>query len=286
MPVKIYSAANIGLDAQIIEIETDVSFGLHSFNIVGLPDKAIQESKERIGAALKSSGFTSPHSEPEKVLVNLAPADLKKEGSLYDLAIAVGYLAASKQLIFLNQDKLFIGELGLDGGLKPVKGVLSFALEAKKQNFSEIILPEQNANEAAIVKDIKTIGAKNLNQVIGYLKGVIEIAPFKINHQDFLKKPKYPININWIKGQECAKRALEICAAARHNLMMIGPPGTGKTLLAKSICSILPALSLEERLEVTKIYSIAGLLPESSSIINNRPFRMPHHSSSEVSICL
>ena len=151
MPVKIYSAANIGLDAQIIEIETDVSFGLHSFNIVGLPDKAIQESKERIGAALKSSGFSSPHSEPEKVLVNLAPADLKKEGSLYDLAIAVGYLAASKQLIFLNQDKLFIGELGLDGGLKPVKGVLSFALEAKKQNFSEIILPEQNANELSLI---------------------------------------------------------------------------------------------------------------------------------------
>ncbi|MBL7156100.1 MAG: YifB family Mg chelatase-like AAA ATPase [Candidatus Pacebacteria bacterium] len=284
MPVKIYSATNIGLDAKIIEIETDVSFGLRCFNIVGLGDKAIQESKERIGAALKSSGFTSPHSKPERVLVNLAPANLKKEGSLYDLPIAIGYLAASKQIIFLTQNKLFIGELGLDGKLKPAKGALSFALKAKQQNFSEIILPEQNASEAAVVKDLKVIGAKNLSQVIGYLKGEIEIAPFKIEKQDFFKQVQYPVNISWIKGQQYAKRALEISAAGAHNLMMMGPPGTGKTLLAKAICSILPSLSFEENLEVTKIYSVAGLLPKNTPLINIRPFRSPHHSSSEVSL--
>ena len=284
MPVKVYSATVVGLDAEIIEIETDVSFGLRCFNIVGLGDKAIQESKERIGAALKSAGFKSPHTQTERVLVSLAPADLKKQGSLYDLPIAIGYLAASKQLIFLTQNKLFIGELGLDGRLKPVKGALSFALKAKKENFSEIILPEQNAGEAAIVNDLKIIGVKNLNQVIGYLKGEISILPFKINQQDFFKQPKYPVNISWIKGQKYAKRALEISAAGAHNLMMMGPPGTGKTLLAKAICSILPPLSFKENLEVTKIYSVAGLLPKETPLINIRPFRNPHHSSSEVSL--
>jgi len=284
MPVKVYSATVVGLDARIIEIETDVSFGLRCFNIVGLGDKAIQESKERIGAALKSAGFKSPHTQTERVLVSLAPADLKKQGSLYDLPIAIGYLAASKQLIFFNKDKLFIGELGLDGRLRPVKGALSFALKAKNENFSEIILPEQNASEAAIVKSLKVIGAKNLSQVVEHLKGEIEISPFKINKQDFFRQTKYPVNISWIKGQKYAKRALEISAAGAHNLLMMGPPGTGKTLLAKAICSILPPLSFKENLEVTQIYSVAGLLSENTPLINIRPFRSPHHSSSEVSL--
>lgn len=284
MSSRVYSAAIIGLDAQIIEIETEVSYGLRSFTIVGLPDKAVQESKERIGAALKSSGFKSPHAQPEKVLVSLAPADLKKEGSLYDLPTALGYLLASRQIIFDPKDKMFVGELSLDGKLRPVKGVLSFALKAKAQNFSQIILPEKNAPEASLISGLKVIGARDLNQVVAYLKGTIEIPGFKTNRQELLNQPHYPINLGWIKGQEYAKRALEIAASGGHNLVMMGPPGTGKTLLAKAICSILPPLSFGEVLEVTKIYSIAGLLPEDKPLINIRPFRSPHHASSEVAL--
>lgn len=284
MSSRVYSAAIIGLDAQIIEIETEVSYGLRSFTIVGLPDKTVQESKERIGAALKSSGLKSPHSQPERVLINLAPADLKKEGSLYDLPIALGYLLASRQIIFDPKDKMFVGELSLDGKLRPVKGALSFALKAKAQNFSQIILPEKNAPEASLINGLKVIGARDLNQVVAYLKGAIEIPGFRIRRQELFEQASYPINLGWIKGQEYAKRALEIAASGGHNLVMMGPPGTGKTLLAKAICSILPPLSFGEALEVTKIYSIAGLLEEDKPLINIRPFRSPHHASSEVAL--
>ena len=284
MSIKVYSAAVVGMDAKIIDVEVDVSYGLRCFSIVGLPDKAIQEAKERTSAALKSAGFKSPHSQPERVLINLAPADLKKEGSLYDLPIALGYLLSSKQISFDTQSKLFIGELSLDGNLRPVKGVLALSVEAKAKNFSTIILPEQNAPEAGLIHGIDVIGAKSLNQVIGYLKGEIEISPFKMNKQEFLRNTESSINLGWIKGQQCAKRALEIAAGGGHNLLMIGPPGAGKTLLAQAICSILPRLSFEEALEVTKIYSISGLLPTQKPLINTRPFRAPHHTSSEVAL--
>jgi len=292
MPSKVYSAAIVGLDAQIIEVETDVSYGLRCFNIVGLPDKAVEESKERVGAAIKSSGFRSPHSQPQRVLVSLAPADLKKEGSLYDLPIALGYLAASGQVKFDPKGKICIGELSLDGKLREVKGVLSLALTAKEKGWQEIILPKVNAPEAALVLsslekekiNLKIIGAESLKEVIGYLEGKTEITPFKINIKDFLESPKYSLDIGWIKGQESCKRALEIAAAGGHNLLMQGPPGTGKSLLARSLPSILPNLSFEESLEVTKIYSIAGFLPKEKPLINIRPFRSPHHTTSEAAL--
>lgn len=284
MPSKIYSAAIAGLDAKIIEIETEVSPGLRCFTLVGLPDKAVQESRERIGVALKDAGFRSPYSQPQRVLVNLAPADIKKEGSLYDLPIALSYLLASKQTSFPSKDKLFVGELALDGKLRSIKGILPFTLKAKEQGFSEIILPRDNAAEAALIEGIDVIGAECLDQIINHLKGESKISPFKVEKKELLRKTDYSIDIGWIKGQKYAKRALEITAAGGHNLLMTGPPGTGKTILAKSICSILPQLSFKESLETTKIYSIVGLLRESNLLITSPPFRAPHHTSSEAAL--
>ena len=281
MSSRVFSAAIVDLDAQIIEVEADVSYGLKHFSIVGLPDKSVEESKERIGAAIKSIHLSAPYHKPLKILVNLAPADLKKEGSLYDLPIALAFLLASKQIKFDSTGKIFIGELSLEGKLRPVKGVLSIA---SLKGFKEIILPIENAPEAALIKNIKVIGVKDLKETIEYLSGQKAIEPFKIDIKDFLKKARYSFNLGWIKGQEYAKRALEISAAGGHNILMTGPPGTGKTLLAKSIPSLLPSLSFEESLEVTKIYSIVGFLPKEKPLINLRPFRSPHHSSSEVAL--
>jgi len=283
-PSKVFSAAVIGLDAHVIEIETDVSYGLRFFNIVGLPDQAVSESKERIEAAIKSIKFSPPHRQPVRVLVNLAPADLKKEGSLYDLPIALGFLLASKQTKFDSQDKIFLGELALDGSLRPVKGVLSISLMAKEKGFKEIILPKANAFEAALVKNLKAVGLESLKEVIDYLEGKKVVASFDVKAEHFLESPDYQTDISWIKGQEYAKRALEIAAAGSHNLFMEGPPGAGKTLLAKAMPTILPKLSFEESLEVTRIYSVSGLLSENKPLINIRPFRSPHHTSSEVAL--
>ena len=286
MPSKVFSAAIVGLESQIIEVETDVFYGLRHFSIVGLPDKAVEESGERVGAAIQSSGFQSPHHQPLRVLVSLAPADLKKEGSLYDLPIALGFLLASKQTRFNSSGRIFIGELALDGKLRPVKGVLSIALAAKKKSFREIILPKENRAEASLVarENLKVIGVENLKETIEYLEGKKEIPSFRVKIEDYLEKPDYQMDFGWIKGQEYAKRALEIAAAGSHNLLMQGPPGAGKSILAKGLPSILPQLSFEESLEVSKIYSIAGLLPKSKPLISQRPFRSPHHTSSEVAV--
>lgn len=289
MPSKVFSAAISGLDAQIIEVETNTSYGLRHFEIVGLPDKAVQEAKERTGAAIQSSNFESPHHQPVRVLVSLAPADLKKEGSLYDLPIALGYLLAASSIKFDPTDKIFVGELALDGKLRPIRGALSIASIAKEKGFKEIILPKTNASEAALIKDLKVIGAESLKEIIDYLTFQKKIPAIKIDRLSF-RASEYPIDLAYVKGQEYAKRALEIAAAGSHNLLMFGPPGTGKTLLAKGICSILPNLCFEEALEVTKIYSAAGFLPASSEITNfsplitRRPFRDPHHTSSETAI--
>jgi magnesium chelatase family protein len=284
MPSKIFSGAINGLDAQLVEVEVDVSHGLRSFSIVGLPDKAIKESEERIESAIKSSKLASPQSRTFKILVNLAPADLKKEGSLYDLPIALAFLIASKQTVFNTEDKIFLGELSLDGKLRPIKGALSFALLAKKQGIKEIILPKQNAKEASLIKEIKVIGVDSLVQTLAYLEHRQDILPAMANSEDFSSFTNYDVDIGWIKGQEYAKRALEITAAGGHNLFMFGPPGGGKSLLAKSLPSILPRLNFTESLEVTKIYSVAGLLSENQTLINSRPFRSPHHVSSEVAL--
>jgi len=284
MPSKVFSAAIVGLDAQIIEAEVDCSYGLRHFEIVGLPDKTVEESRERVGAAIESSGLQSPHHQPVRVLVSLAPADLKKEGSLYDLPIALGYLLAAEKIKFDPKDKIFLGELALDGRLRQIKGALSFATAARGKGFTKLILPKGNAIEAGLIKGIKVIGVENLGETIDYLEGRKEIPSQKTGPEDFLQTPNYPVDLGYIKGQALAKRALEITAAGSHNLLMAGPPGAGKTLLAKAIPSILPRLSFEESLEVTKIYSIAGLLPAKKPLINLRPFRSPHHTSSEVAL--
>src|SRR3989338_4912104 len=281
---KIFSGAIVGLDAQIIEVEVETSYGLPRFTLVGLPDKSVEESKERVGAAIKSSGFQAPNSQPIKELVGLAPADLKKEGSIYDLPIALGFLAANQQVSFRFQNRMFAGELSLDGKLRPIKGSLSFALLAKEKGFTELFLPKANAKEAAIIAGIKVIGAESLNEVIHHLIGRKTIPAAKASQKDLTEQPVYSVDIGWIKGQEYAKRALEIAAAGGHNLIMQGPPGTGKTLLAQALPSILPRLNFEEALEVTKIYSVAGLLPKDKNILSERPCRAPHHTASEAAL--
>ena len=292
MPSKVFSATIIGIEPQIIEVEVEIHRGLHHFSIVGLPDKAVKEAKERVNAAVKTTKFIYPDSHSQKVLVNLAPANLKKEGSSYDFPIALAYLLASHQIKFNPQNKIFIGELSLDGRLKPVKGVISLALMLQEFNkSSELILPKDNTFEAALAlnyknksNNLKIIGVENLREAILYLNHKIDIIPSKVDKSEITADPKYTIDLSWIKGQEYAKRALEISAAGAHNLLMIGPPGEGKSLLAKSLPSILPPLNNEEILEVTKIYSVAGLLDKDNPITFNRPFRSPHHTSSKTAI--
>ena len=290
MASRVFSTAIVGLDSQIIEVEADVSFGLRRFDIVGLPDKAVEESKERIRSAIKACGFKPPLSQPERILINLAPADLKKEGSSYDLPIALSYLLNNKQIKFNEQGKVFVGELSLDGRLRPIKGALSFALIAKEKNFSEIILPISNAEEASLgvvdsnIKNLKIIGAKTLQEVIFYLEGKKNIEPFSTNLKKVSTNTEHQVNMDWIKGQPYAKRAAVISAAGGHNLLLLGPPGGGKSLLAKAIPSILPPLDYREMLEVTKIYSAVGLLPKEKPIVSQRPFRTAHHTSSRASI--
>lgn len=293
---KVYSAGLEGIEARVIEVEASAVKGLRAFNIVGLADTAIKEAKERVASAVKSIGLPAPQSQAKRVLINLAPADMKKQGALYDLPIAIAYLIASSQIIPCKtaQDKtgnkILFGELALDGKLKPIKGALSFALMAKEQGFDEIILPKANIKEAGLSillknkTDFKIIGANNLLEAVNHINGTEEIPEFQFNLAELQAEPNnFEIDLNWIKGQDFAKRGLIVAAAGGHNLIFHGPPGAGKTLLAKSIVSILPKLSAKELLELTKIYSSCGLL-EQGSILLQRPFRAPHHSSSETSL--
>jgi len=227
MPSKIFSCANVGLNPQLIEVETDISYGLKSFDIVGLPDKAVEESKDRVRTALKSCGFKPPLAKPEKVLVNLAPADLKKEGALYDLPIALSYLLNSRQVQFKSDDKVFAGELSLDGRVRPIKGALLFSQKAEEDGFTEIIVPKANAEEASLCllkkpeQDFKIIGIENLSQAINYLTGKEQISPCFPKIDQPLRIDDNQISLGWIKGQEHAKRAMTIAAAGAHNLLML-----------------------------------------------------------------
>ena len=282
MTAKVYSAALIGLDAAPVEVEVDILGGLPKTIIVGLPDASVQEAKERVKSAIKNSDAVFP---PSRIAVNLAPADLPKNGAHYDLPIALAILLNSGQIFFEPKGKLFLGELALDGSLRSVAGVLPILLMAKKLGFRTVFIPAANIKEAELVSGIKIIPVKNLHQLIGYLQNLIKIAPVRqINWSQILDTKPEGFDMKLIKGQEAAKRALEIAAAGGHNLLLSGPPGTGKTLLAKSFPSILPKATIDEVLEITKIYSVAGLLNLNKTLITSRPFRHPHHTSSAVAL--
>lgn len=285
MSSKIFSAATIGLDGEVVEVEVDVlGQGLHNFNIVGLPDTAIKESRDRVSSAIKNSGFKPPH-QCGRITVNLAPADLPKASPIYDLPIAVGFLLATKQLQFDFNGKMVVGELSLDGRVRPIQGVLPIALLAKEKGFRELYVPAENASEASVVKGINIVPVDTLYALADHFSGNRHIGYFPELDGDMLFSPaEYQVDMSHIKGQQHAKRALEIAAAGGHNVLLNGPPGSGKTLLAKAMPTILPQLTLGESLEITKIFSVAGKLHKGQSLVTARPYRSPHHSASSVSL--
>lgn len=283
MLVKTYGSAVQGINATTVTIEVNVSQGIR-FMMVGLPDNAVKESRERIASALAFKGHKFPH---KQVVINMAPADIRKEGSAYDLTLAIGIMAASEQIKAEDLDKYVImGELSLDGGLQPIKGVLPIAIKAREEGFKGFILPKQNAREAAVVNNLDVYGVENISEVIDFFNGNSTLEQTEVNTREefFQNLNLNDFDFSDVKGQENVKRALEVSAAGGHNIIMVGPPGAGKSMLAKRIPTILPPLSLHEALETTKIHSVAGNIDSNTSLISQRPFRSPHHTISDVAL--
>lgn len=283
MLAKTFGSSVFGVDASIITIETNVSQGTKFF-MVGLPDNAIKESEQRVESAIKHIGFKFPR---QKVVINLAPADVRKEGSAYDLPIALSILSASEQIITPELDQYIImGELSLDGILRPIKGVLPIAIQARKAGMKGFILPKENATEAAIVSDIEVIGVSTLEEAIEHLTGEKVIVPLVKDTREIFAydQDKFDVDFSDVQGHETVKRSMEVAAAGGHNIIMVGPPGSGKTMLARRMSTILPPMTLHEALESTKIHSVSGKLTKGSSLIATRPFCSPHHTSSDVAL--